>query len=95
MFGGYYDTVEYKAIQGKDKFGTITYAEPDDKQVRFVKGQDVISIDGEKQIIRYKRIYHTPFEVKEGDLLDGHNVTDIRPSRDLHGNIHFYIVGTV
>ena len=95
MFNKYYDHVEYKQSAGKDKFGNIEYAEPKQQLVRYVKGLDTITLEGEKIVTRYKRTYHTPFEVKEGDLIDNHIVTDVRPSRDINGTIHFWIVGVV
>lgn len=95
MFNQYYDTIEYKKQLGKDKFGGITYSQAESKSVRFVKGADTINLDGEKMVTRYKRTYHTPFEVKEGDMIDNHLVTDVKPARDLNGTIHFWIVGVI
>lgn len=95
MFDNYYDLVEYKEAVGKNEFGNIEYHQPEMRYTRYVKGLDVISVEGEKTIVRYKRVYHCPFEVKEGDKIDNHLVTDVRPSRDISGHIHFWIVGTV
>ena len=91
----FYDKVHYKKSNGKSKFGNITYSDTESKMVRYVKGSDVINIEGEKTVVKYVRTYHCPFEVKEGDLIDDHLVTESRPSRDIRGNIHYWIVRTV
>lgn len=95
MFDRYYDTVEYEAAGGSDKSGNPIYQMPKQVNVRFVKGGEVQTVAGDRIITQYKRVYHTPFEVKQGDKLDGHLVTDVKPSRDISGQIYFYIVGTV
>ena len=95
MGGNYYDEIEYKQAVGKSKFGCIEYKPSEKRMVSHVKGKDIKVFEGEKEVTKYKRIYHTPFEVKEGDMIDNHLVTDVRPDRDLSGKVHFWIVGVI
>lgn len=97
MFNEYYDEVDYKqgGTEEKDKFGSIIYKETEKKLVRYVKGSDSFGFNGDKIQGAYKRTYHCPFKVTEGDSIDNHVVTEVRPSRGLDGTIHFWIVRTV
>lgn len=91
----FYDTVEYKKANNKDKYGNIVYSEPETKLVRYVKGSDIIKYNGENTAVEYGRVYHCPFEAGKGDIIDNHLVIDSRPARDIKGTVHYWVVKTV
>lgn len=95
MLGNFIDDIKYKKSTGRSKLGNIEYQPEEIRKASYVKGKDIEVVEGDKKVTKYKRIYHTPFEVKEGDMIDGHLVVDVRPSRDLRGKVYFWIVGVI
>ena len=93
MFNNYYDSVKLTSSStGYDDAGYPIQSSPVSVNMRYVNGGKEFVIDREGTSIKYTKIYHSPTEVSVNDLIDGHIVVDVEPSRDVFGVLQFYIV---
>lgn len=97
MFDNFYDKATYEAWSGKDKFGNEEYTPSVTIYVRHVGGSDKSQIGNTEQSVKYDRKYHVHKEVniKNNDKLDGKIVVDVKPSRGISGELHFWIVKVI
>lgn len=91
MWNNYYDEVEYRAKNGKDAGGNITYSAPQTLKVRNVSGGKDYVIRKEETSIKYTKEYQIPQMINEGDKIDGRLVLAVEASKDVFGRFHFCI----
>lgn len=92
MWNDYYDDVKYEHKSAKlDAAGNLVYDPPRNIKVRHVSGGKEQIFKKDNITIKYTKEYQVPFKIAEGDKIDGHNVVYVEPSRDVFGNLHFYI----
>ena len=92
MWDNYYDKVIYvKKSNKKDKGGSPIYNDPVEINVRQVSGgqREILLSNGQE--IKYTKEYQIPFMIEEGDTIDGRNVVNVEPSKDVFGTFHFCI----
>lgn len=80
----YPDKVLYEQKTGQDKSLNNTYATAKFVQMKYVKGKDVTVTTSKGVSNEHRRLYRSPFELNEGDRLDGKTVVAVEPpSRDV------------
>lgn len=93
MWDNYYDRVQYEeSTEQLDDIGDKVYKESRLVDCRYVSGGSEQVISKESSSIKYTKEYHFPFEIKEGDKIDGRMVVSVDANKDVFGHVHFYIV---
>lgn len=96
MWDNYYDTVIYeKKGDGLDYSGNPSYSSPISIKVRQVSGGQDFTVSTEGQEVKYTKKYQIPFEVFEGDKIDGHTIVNVENSKDCFGKYHFTIARVI
>lgn len=96
MWDNYYDTVTYeKRGEGLDYSGNPTFSAPVSIKVRHVAGGQEQILKTEGQEIKFTKKYQVPFQVYEGDKIDGHTIVNVEDSKDCFGKYHFTIARVI
>lgn len=94
MWNNYYDKVQYEEKEKQlDDYGNIVYKPARTINVREVAGGNKFVVNDNETTTKYNKEYHIPFEVNEGDKIDGRIVIYVDNNKDVFGNFHFCIVG--
>lgn len=97
LFNQYYDKVTLEKKLPLDKTGVGGYSAGVEIKVREVKSSNVTEVTNEKTTVKRNKKYHVPceYEIENEDKIDGRKVINVRPSRGLFGQLHFWIVEVI
>lgn len=87
MWNNYPDKVSYEKKTEEDSFGGGGHGSPKTVYMRLVSGRSVSKVNDNVESIEKGLMYHSPFEVFEGDKINGRTVVEKPiPSRGPIGN---------
>lgn len=92
MFNSYNDKCLYELNVGTDSFNNIKYSSGVIKDFRFIKAKQTLDISSKGTQTVFNRIYHSSFEVYEGDRIGGKLVKAVAPIRGITGILHYWKV---
>lgn len=95
LWNNYYNKVKYQRQLGLDESGNIKYGEPEEINVRQVSGGESYIISGDTVSRTFSKEYQIPFEISEGDMIEGRIVKSVENSCDVFGNFHFCIAKVI
>lgn len=95
MWAIYNDVVQYCKYKGQGRTGESQFEAPESMGVRLVGGYNKFSVDESGERFDFSRVYHSPRQLYEKDLLDGREVKQVMPIRGVFGDMHFYKVWVV
>lgn len=95
IFNNFYDEVDYTEKSGdKDISGKDIYLSPVKIKARHVGGSHVYKINDNNTVVTYSDEYQLPpdIEPSEGDKINNHIILNVTPSRNVFGDLEFWIV---